>query len=34
MGFLIVLGIFMALAIFLILMIEYSSIEIDPNEEI
>lgn len=34
MGFLIVLGIFMALAIFSILMIEYSSIEIDPNKEI
>lgn len=34
MGFLIVLGVFMALAIFSILMIEYSSIEIDPNEEI
>lgn len=34
MGFLIVLGIFMALAIFSILMIEYSSIETDPNEEI
>lgn len=33
-GILIVLGIFMALAIFSILMIEYSSIEIDPNEEI
>lgn len=34
MGFLIVLGIFMALAIFSILMIEYSSIEIDPNKGI
>lgn len=34
MGFLIVLGVFMALAIFSILIIEYSSIEIDPNEEI
>lgn len=34
MGFLIVLGIFMALAIFSILIIEYSSIEVGPNEEI
>ena len=34
MGFLIVLGIFIALAIFSILMIEYSSVEVDPNEEI
>lgn len=34
MGFLIVLGVFVALAIFSILIIEYSSIEVDPNEEI
>lgn len=34
MGFLIVLGIFMALALFSILMTKYSSIEVDPKEEI
>lgn len=34
MRFLIVLGIFVALALFSILMIKYSSIEVDPNEEI
>ena len=34
MGFLVVLGIFIALAIFSILMIEFSSVEVDPNEEI
>lgn len=34
MGFLIVLGVFVALAIFSILIIEYSSIEVDPNEKI
>ena len=34
MGFLIVLGIFMALALLSILMIEYSSVEVGPNEEI
>lgn len=34
MGFLIVLGVFMALAIFSFLMTKYSSIEVDPNEEI
>nr|DAP08431.1 MAG TPA: hypothetical protein [Bacteriophage sp.] len=34
MGFLIVLGIFMALALFSILTTKYSSIEVDPNEEI
>ena len=34
MGFLIVLGVFVALAIFSILIIEYSSIEVDPKEEI
>ena len=34
MEFLIVLGIFMALALFSILMIKYSSIEINSNEEI
>lgn len=34
MGFLIVLGIFMALALFSILMIEYSSVEVDPKKEI
>lgn len=34
MGFLIVLGVFTALALFSILIIEYSSIEVDPNEEI
>lgn len=34
MGFLIVLGIFMALALVSVLLIEYSSVEVDPNEEI
>lgn len=34
MGFLIVLGIFMALAVFSFLMTMYSSVEVDPREEI
>lgn len=34
MGFLIVLGIFVALAIFSLLMTKYSSVEVDPGEEI
>lgn len=34
MGFLIVLGIFVALAIFSVLMTKYSSVEVDPREEI
>jgi hypothetical protein len=34
MGFLIVLGILMTLALFSILMTKHSSIEVDPNEEI
>lgn len=34
MGFLIVLGIFVALAIFSLLMTKYSSVEVDPREEI
>lgn len=34
MGFLIVLRIFMALAIFSFLMTKYSSVEVDPREEI
>lgn len=34
MGFLIVLGIFMALAVFSVLMTKYSSVEVDPREEI
>jgi len=34
MGFLIVLGIFVALAVFSVLMTKYSSVEVDPREEI
>lgn len=34
MGFLIVLGIFTALALLSILITKYFSVEVDPNEEI